>query len=70
MGRTHSILIFFLVTLALAQADIGCFVRGECVQSPTIESFESDNANECLAICKVRCTDIILFDRTIFCNGD
>ena len=45
--------IAVLESITLAQADIGCYVRGECVQSPTVESADRNNVNDCLAFCKV-----------------
>ena len=42
-----------LELFVVAHADIGCYVRGECIQSPTIESVEASSANECLSFCKV-----------------
>ena len=42
-----------LELFVVAHADIGCYVRGECIQSPVLEGVEAISAKECLSFCKV-----------------
>ena len=55
-----------LASFPSVQAGIGCFIRGECVQSPIVESAESGSMNECLAFCKV--SDALFHPHPLYCS--
>ena len=56
----NSIPILVLLSLlsSITANEIGCYLRGECVQSLILTSSETASASECLLFCQVMFADL------------